>query len=377
MASAYTPRDRADFEIAVICALSLEAERVYDVFDEIWDDKRYGKALNDDNAYTVGVIGEHNVVLVHMPGMGTTRAASAASNLNISFPNIKLALVVGVCGGMPYGTNHEEILLGDVIISKALIQYDFGRQYHQGFKRKTDPQDTFGPATEKILALQAKLEIGQRRRLLQINSTKFLRDIQRKSSETKHPGTENDILHESSYIHQHHPPSTCDICGKDEICETALQIECEDLGCVSAMRVIRKRLANPSLTQPMVHFGIMGSGNTVMKSGHHRDMLAQKEKVIGVEMEGAGVWRHGPCIVIKGVCDYADSHKRKGWQRYAATTAAACMKAFLMEWTSGKGQSRSGKLLFSIFLVPSLSPLIYPKTSSGFEKPRTSYTNSC
>jgi nucleoside phosphorylase len=49
-------------------------------------------------------------------------------------------------------------------------------------------------------------------------------------------------------------------------------------------------------------------------------------------MESAGVWDNFPCVVIKGVCDYADSHKNKKWQGYAAATAAACMKAFLKEW---------------------------------------------
>ena len=78
------------------------------------------------------------------------------------------------------------------------------------------------------------------------------------------------------------------------------------------MRVTRNRLMSTSTTQPMFHFGMMGSGNTVMKSGHHRDRMAQADGIIGFEMEGAGVWDYFPSIVIKGVCDYADSHKRKG-----------------------------------------------------------------
>jgi nucleoside phosphorylase len=69
-----------------------------------------------------------------------------------------------------------------------------------------------------------------------------------------------------------------------------------------------------------------------MKSGEDRDEIAAREKVIGFEMEGAGVWDNFPCIVVKGVCDYADSHKNKKWQRYAAATAAACTKAFLKDW---------------------------------------------
>ena len=35
------------------------------------------------------------------------------------------------------------------------------------------------------------------------------------------------------------------------------------------------------------------------------------------------------CLVIRGICDYADSHKNKKWQAYAAGTAAAYAKEML------------------------------------------------
>jgi hypothetical protein len=70
----------------------------------------------------------------------------------------------------------------------------------------------------------------------------------------------------------------------------------------------------------------------VMKSGVHRDRIAGKEGVIAFEMEGAGVWDEVPCIVVKGVCDYADSHKHKGWQDFAAATAASAAKAMLEQY---------------------------------------------
>ncbi len=66
-----------------------------------------------------------------------------------------------------------------------------------------------------------------------------------------------------------------------------------------------------------------------MKDGEDRDKIAKKFNIIAFEMESAGVWESFPCVVIKGVCDYADSHKNKKWQNYAAATAACCMKAFL------------------------------------------------
>jgi hypothetical protein len=46
-------------------------------------------------------------------------------------------------------------------------------------------------------------------------------------------------------------------------------------------------------------------------------------------MEAAGLMNHFPCIVLRGICDYADSHKNDAWHAYAAATAAACSKEIL------------------------------------------------
>jgi nucleoside phosphorylase len=135
--------------VAIICALPLEAENVQSVFDKCWEDedKQYGKAVGDQNSYTTGVIGKYNVVLVHMPSTGSNSAALSAAGLRSSFPEIKLALVVGVCGVVPvHVKTKEEIVLGDVIISTAVTQYDFGRQYPHGFERKMGIEDSLGRA---------------------------------------------------------------------------------------------------------------------------------------------------------------------------------------------------------------------------------------
>jgi nucleoside phosphorylase len=47
------------------------------------------------------------------------------------------------------------------------------------------------------------------------------------------------------------------------------------------------------------------------------------------EMEAAGLMLDFPCVVIRGVCDYADSHKNKEWQGYAALAAVAYTKELL------------------------------------------------
>ncbi|RKK65832.1 hypothetical protein BFJ71_g17938, partial [Fusarium oxysporum] len=147
----------------------------------------------------------------------------------------------------------------------------------------------------------------QHRRQLNAKIAEYL-EVLRQDPELRaeYPGITQDRLFEASYRHAEDRKS------------------CEQLGCNGEL-VLRRRLETAGVRPtPAVHFGLIASGNSVMKSGEDRDRIAAQEGVIGFEMEGAGVWDSFPCIVIKGACDYADSHKNKDWQRYAAATAAAC-----------------------------------------------------
>lgn len=81
--------------------------------------------------------------------------------------------------------------------------------------------------------------------------------------------------------------------------------------------------------EPEIHYGIIASGNQVVKDAHTRDQIAKKLGALCFEMEAAGIMNQLPCLVIRGVCDYCDSHKNKEWQGYAALTAAAYTKELL------------------------------------------------
>ncbi|KJZ69219.1 hypothetical protein HIM_11398 [Hirsutella minnesotensis 3608] len=310
------PASRRDFEIAIICALTIEADAVEALFDPYWDDEGppYGKASGDPNAYSTGYISRHNVVLAHMPSMGKANAATVTANCRASFPNIKLALVIGVCGAAPTVPGKgDEIVLGDVIISDGVVQYDLGRRLPERFVRKDTLLDSLGRPNTEIRALLAKLKgvHGQKtlRSKMASNLDKLKEDPELKA---EYPGIRHDWLFESKYRHV-----------RDGM-------TCEECGC-SGELVLRHRLGQ-GVPQPAVHFGLIACGDMVMKAGEERDAIAQQENVIGFEMESAGVWDSFPCVVIKGVCDYADSHKSKAWQNYAAATAAACAKAFLDYW---------------------------------------------
>ncbi|PYI01673.1 purine and uridine phosphorylase [Aspergillus sclerotiicarbonarius CBS 121057] len=309
------PNGRQDFEIAVVCALTLEADAVDALFDHHWDDDGppYDKAPGDPNAYSTGAIGRHNVVLAHMPGMGKANAAAVAVNCRSSFPNIKLAVVVGICGAVPFTHDGVEIVLGDVVVSDGVVQYDFGRSLPEGFVQKDTLLDSLGRPNTEIRALLAKLKGIRHRQALRSRMADYLKSLRTEPElAAAYPGTAHDRLFEAAYRHVRDGMS-CDECN----CNGPL--------------VSRNRLVEDA-PKPAVHFGLIASGDTVMKSGVDRDRIARQKDIVGFEMESAGVWDSFPCIVIKGACDYADSHKSKGWQRYAAATAAACMKAFLNHW---------------------------------------------
>ncbi|KAK5049114.1 hypothetical protein LTR84_005537 [Exophiala bonariae] len=358
------PSSRDEFHIAIICALPLEADGVESMFDKFWDDegRDFGKAPEDPNAYTTGVLGGHNCVLVHMAQMGKVSAASSAVWVKASFTRIKLALVVGICGAAPISSVGEEIILGDIILSEALIQYDFGRQYPTTFQTKHTLDDQPGRAPLEVRALLNRLRTDRGRQRLQKKVVQYLSDPKLPVKYTRYPGANADVLFEPSYRHVHRARADCSICTENrEICYQAAAATCDEIRCDLDRRLPRERLCHetPPGSQthcPFIHIGRMASGDTVMKSAEHRDILSRREAVIAFEMEGIGVWDHFPSLVIKGASDYSDSHKNKAWQVYAAGTAAACAKAFLTEWISGAHPIRDDLLPIRLLQSSPYSP---------------------
>ena len=318
------PAERGGFEIAILCSLRLEFDAVLALLDHLWDDSRvpYGKAARDPNMYTHGVIGRQNVVLAYTGTRDTSSATAAsraaAARCRASFPNIKLALIVGVCGAVPFprgrdgGGQKIEIVLGDVIISDGIVPYDPGRMVPYDFGRRRPEQVAAVPGI--IRTLIASLQGFYRNESLKQTMAGYL-DVARDKSKLAavYPGAAQDRLFEAAYRHV-----------KDGM-------SCEECACNGKM-VSRARLEQGD-GQAAIHIGPFASTDTAMKSGKDRDDFAEEARVIGFEQDGIGAWDIFPCVVIKGACDYADGHTNEVWERYAAATAAACMKAFLNVWS--------------------------------------------
>ncbi|PNP56719.1 hypothetical protein THARTR1_03415 [Trichoderma harzianum] len=216
MPSEDQPRCREDFHIAIICTLPLEYDAVSLIFDQFWDGDGdpYGRAHGDTNTYTTGQIGKHNVVLALLPNMGTASAAGAAANLRSSYSVVKLTFLVGICGGVP-GTGADEILLGDVVMSKTVIQHTLGRQYPNEFVTKDTVYDNLGRPNKGVRTLIASFETERGRRHLRQKAGQHLKDLQSTAIQEGHrrsyqyPGVGEDKLFAANYHHKHRVSQNC------------------------------------------------------------------------------------------------------------------------------------------------------------------------
>lgn len=342
---------RLAFEVAIICALVEEYDAIEAILDDRYDVDAYNKGEGDPNRYKAGKMGASNVLLSLLPGMGKERAASGSASFRTSFPDIELCLLVGICAGVARNKQKKDILLGDVIISTSLVQSDFGRQAKDGITRKDTIGDNFGRPSKEIRCLLLELQTRKIGEQLRANTVAALKNLSRTRQAWNYPGREKDILFEAEYDHKHHVPGLCEACDGDHACELAQTASCEFLKCDTTKAVERQTVQEDQL--PSIHFGAFSSADQVIRSSKHRDAMNAADGVIGFEMEGAGVWDNFPTVIIKGVCDYADSHKNKKFQPYAAATAAACSKAFLIEWERGRAP-RDGHISTTSEPMPAL-----------------------
>lgn len=299
-----------DYTVGWICALPLEMALAEAMLDEYH--KELPQPVYDTNPYTFGRIGKHNVVIACLPtgGTGTTSAANVASQLRISFPSIRIGLMVGIGGGVP--SKEHDIRLGDVVVSKpttafgGVIQYDFGKTVQEGKFSRTGQLNS---PPDGLLGAIAKLEAKHLRRGHKLQE--YLSEASEKHPELirsncVYQGTQHDQLFHAQYDHPSND-SDCARCDRDQL-------------------VPRN---NRNQVIPVVFYGLIASGNQVMRHGQTRDKLGKELGVMCFEMEAAGLMNTFPCLVIRGICDYADSHKNKRWQPYAAAVAAAYGKELL------------------------------------------------
>ncbi|KAF3182049.1 hypothetical protein TWF225_006544 [Orbilia oligospora] len=286
-----------DYTIGVICALQKELLAVRALFDSRHEDLHL--PLQDTNHYALGRIHRHNIVAACLPSgeYGTNAAAQVLSHMIRSFTKVEFCCLVGIGAGIP--TNENNLRLGDVVVSHptgthvGVIQYDLGKALGGDLFERTGCIQRL-----PTFILTAISSLRSDPNLPSQPLQRYIDDIIARCPEYKFPGIQHDKI---------------------------LVAECLD----DPNHVACRRCSDQSRNHPKIHYGLIASGNQVIKDAKTRDRLHRDYKVHCIEMEAAGVMNVFPCVVIRGICDYADSDKNDLWQRYASATAAAYLKLLL------------------------------------------------
>ncbi|RHZ45970.1 uncharacterized protein CDV56_102395 [Aspergillus thermomutatus] len=284
---------REEFQIGWICALPIEAAAAKEMLDEDFGILEEQDAA-DTNSYRLGRIGKHYVVIACLPGgqYGACAATTVANNMVRTFSkSLRIGLMVGVGGGIP-STDHD-IRLGDIVIScptgscGGVIQYDMGKVAADGVFCRTGSLNS--PPRSLLTA------VNNMRAAELTDDPRYPEYLQRAIKRTRRtqahfgrPSPQSDRLFKTKHEH----PATaknCDICPR-EWEETRSERDGQD---------------------PLPHYAPFGIW------------------ALCFEMEAAGLMLDFPCIIIRGICDYSDSHKNKQWQGYSALAAAAYAKELL------------------------------------------------
>ncbi|KAI1821809.1 hypothetical protein F4861DRAFT_532688 [Xylaria intraflava] len=354
----------ADYTVGWMCAIGEELIAAQAVLDEKHATLSQ-VPVHDNNSYTLGRVGNHNVVIAAMPHRqyGLVSAAVVARDMVRSFPNVRIGLMVGIGGGAP--SPKHDIRLGDVVISSpgcansGVLQYDYGKTVQDQSFTATGYLNQ--PPLFMMTALATlKAEHEAEGHTIDTAIETFLEKKPRLRTKYRRPDPSTDILYKTHWKHAG---------GKDDNCQVVCGTGRENI-------VNRPERLNEE-NSPAIHYGLIASANQLMKDAVLRDKLSAEKDVLCFEMEAAGLMNHFPCLVIRGICDYADTHKNTLWQGYAAMTAATYARDFLYNIAPEKveAEGRLGELLLDgeCFIANNIAyrPLNHMAVREGLEQVKT------
>ncbi|PMD49383.1 purine and uridine phosphorylase [Hyaloscypha bicolor E] len=309
---------KGSYTVGWVCALPKEQTAALLMLDEKHAD--LPKRENDPNMYNLGSVGQHNVVIACLPKgtVGNNASATTATWLISSFPSVKFALMVGIGAGVP-----PHVCLGDVVVSvpvgeySGVVQWDFGKAMQDKVFKPTGHLDSPPNLLRTAFAnMESKIPINGSK--IRNHLDKLKESVKKEAKQWNNFDSLKNILYRADYslqtakstVYPGHAPIRVRVWDTHDGGE-----ERED--------------RTPG--EMLIHQGLIASGNQVIREADSRDEINKRldYKVLCFEMEAAGVLTSFPCMVIRGICDYADSHKNKDCQEYASAVAAAVAKELL------------------------------------------------
>ncbi|KAJ5947786.1 hypothetical protein N7466_000801 [Penicillium verhagenii] len=310
-----SPYLNEEYTVGWICALPVELAAARGMIDgEDHKEPQTSPAAADQNRYTLGTIGNFKVIIASLPKdqLGSSSATASVKDMLFTFPKTRIGLCVGIGAGIPdYDSQDEhDVRLGDVVISSSsktggVVAYDLGKRLADGsFETRSALAPPPRSLSSALAAMQAQHEMEENKIPFYVGQMIEKHPFMRKKGYTK-PESDLDRFFKADYIHV--GGNKCSKCEDSEAIERENRFD----------------------EAPLIHYGTIASGNMVVKDSILRDEIRDKHGALCLEMEAAGLMNNFPCVVIRGISDYADSHKNDRWQPYAAAVAAACAKEYL------------------------------------------------
>ncbi|KAI1096107.1 nucleoside phosphorylase domain-containing protein [Rostrohypoxylon terebratum] len=299
-------RPEGDYTIGWICVLAKEQTAAIMMLDEKHGD--VNKQSNDPNTYSLGSIEGHNVVIACLPigWGGSNTVATIAIWMTSTFPSIRLCLLVGIGSGIP-----PTVRLGDVVVGMP----------HDGFpgvaEWQLDRQDTYKKIAEMrhppSVLVSALTKLESLHEMQGSNVSKYLATV-KANERLAAKYLVSDALQDPLF-------------EKDEIKNG------------SGINTGLKRMDSTQMTRPeprehKIHYGLIVSTSIPIKDKVNRNNLSStigNNRLLCIDTEISNITTNFPCIVIRGICDYADEHRDAciGWQEPAAAVSATFAKEVL------------------------------------------------
>ncbi|KAI1753132.1 hypothetical protein F4782DRAFT_539851 [Xylaria castorea] len=306
-------RTRKDYTVGWVCARPKEQTAAIAMLDQRHADLPISGLSNDHNTYTLGSIGSHDVAITCLPKgkIGTVSAAVVTTQMANAFPYIRFTLMVGIGGGISH-----KVRLGDVVVGTPTDQYPGVMRWDLGKATGNNPPRLLLSAVSKLIS---EHDLGRSKMPAHVNDMVSKYPL----LASKYLKSESlvDLRFNAKYDHRkdkgkHTTPNDIKAHSAEEDEEDKEEEVEEEEEEAETCRYCDK---------------------TQVVNRQHRDMRVHYDKirqdlggdVLCVETVAAGLMDDLPCIVIRGICDYADSHKNKAWEEHAAAMAAAYAKELL------------------------------------------------
>ncbi|KAL2829430.1 purine and uridine phosphorylase [Aspergillus cavernicola] len=302
-----SPFQNDKYQIAWICSNHIEMLPASEMLDREFGEPQIPLKTDKEYAMTLGIMGNHKIVILNLltEENGDECGSALVAELLAKFPQIRFGVMVGVGAGIPdyEGDEVRDIRVGDVVVGSYKAD-DGGVFVYDGWEPYTilgtfnAPPRCLRPA---VVGLQTRRGECMSRVSARINN--MLEKRAHMAKTWRRPDATTDLLYRSGY-------------DKDDggICS----------GWKEAQEVSRRDWERRSTIDPFIHCGGIAISSESVEDGRTRDRIHSiYPQVFCLDNDLSGVETGFPCLVIRGISNYADTHRNGEWLRYAAAAAAA------------------------------------------------------